>query len=69
MTGLEVLAVVAGVHALIAVAKVVVKKTKSPKDDKVVEFVAKYEDELVDFLTKKLADKKAPRPPVVDHRK
>lgn len=71
MTGIEVALVVGAVQLGLEVAKYVVKKTKTTKDDKVVAFVAEHEAELLKYLSGKLADKPAApevRPRVVDHR-
>lgn len=42
--------VVAGAHLAVEVAKYVVKKTKSTKDDKVVKFIADNEAAVLEYL-------------------
>ncbi len=70
MTGIEVALVVGAVQLALEGAKYLVKKTKSTKDDAVVNFIAEHEVALLKYLSGKLADKPAPdvRPRVVDHR-
>lgn len=63
----------AGVAALLEGLKLVVRKTKTPKDDKVLDFLASHADDIVDLIVKKGGIKEAaapvpPREKVVDHR-
>lgn len=62
----------AAVTLLVEVAKVVVKKTKNTTDDKVVDFIAKHEDQVIGFIKDRLpkaeAPKPEPRPRDRDHR-
>jgi hypothetical protein len=72
MTAIVIGAILAGVQLVIEGAKYAVKKTKTTKDDKVVDFIAKHEAEVLAYLKAALEKqdaKPAPRPQVVDHRK
>lgn len=66
-----VLAIAAALDLTLELAKYLVKRTKTPTDDKVVAFVEKNKAAVVAYLAKALpeAPKPGPRPPVVDHRK
>ena len=61
----------AAVQCLVEVAKYAVKKTKNTTDDKVVDFIARHEQEVIGFIKNRLPKAEgtvAPRAKTIDHR-